>query len=366
MKVIISGGGTGGHIFPALSIAGELKKRIPQIELLFVGAKGRMEMTRVPEAGYDIIGLPIAGINRKKLWKNIGLPFKLLKSRRLAARIVKDFQPDIVIGVGGYASAPILNAANNAKIPTLLQEQNSYAGLTNKMFAQRATRVCVAYEGMERFFPKEIIVLTGNPVRQGLLTNLPTREEALQRFSLSPMHKTILLLGGSLGARTLNEAMRDGINRLIEQGIQVIWQTGTSWHQEHGTVEKELSDVSDKVVITEFITDMAAAYMAADLVISRAGAGSISELCLVGKPAIFVPSPNVTEDHQTKNARALVDKEAALMVADAQAGDELITTTLQAMQDENLLARLARNATLLAKPNAAEQIVDEICLILNP
>ncbi len=318
-KILISGGGTGGHIFPALSIANALKERL-NAEILFVGADNRMEMERVPAAGYEIKGLPVAGFNRKNLLKNISVLLKLRKSIAMARRIVKDFQPDIAIGVGGYCSGPTLKAAQKAGVPTLLQEQNSYAGVTNKLLAKKAKKICVAYPGLERFFPAEKIVLTGNPIRKDLLSSSISMAKARERFGLNPKMPTVLVVGGSLGARTLNESLEAGIKRLNDEGIQVIWQTGKNFGDRGSDAAKNLKGI----VVTKFISDMAAAYAAADVVVSRAGAGSISELELLGKPSILVPSPNVAEDHQTKNARALSDKGAAILVTDTESREKHI------------------------------------------
>ena len=315
IRVIVSGGGTGGHIFPALSIANAVKAKCPEAELLFVGAENRMEMQRVPAAGYRIIGLSVSGFDRKNLLKNIAVLWRLMKSRRKARRIIRDFRPHVAVGVGGYASGPTLKEAGAMGIPTLLQEQNSYAGVTNKLLARDAACICVAYEGMERFFPKEKIKLTGNPVRQNLLDATITHAEAVASFGFDPSKKVVLVMGGSLGARTLNESMLHAWNDVAKSGVQFIWQTGKYYYEDVCAQLKgrEL----DNVHVCGFIGNMDAAYAAADLVISRAGAGSISEFCLLGKAVILVPSPNVSEDHQTKNALALVDKDAALYVKDA-------------------------------------------------
>ncbi len=359
LRVIVSGGGTGGHIFPAVSIANAIKSQHPEAEILFVGAEGRMEMQRVPAAGYPIKALPICGFDRKHLWKNVAVLFKILKSRRLARRIIKDFRPMAAVGVGGYASGPTLNMAEAMGIPTLIQEQNSYAGVTNKLLAKRADKICVAYEGMERFFPKEKIILTGNPVRQGLLECKRSREEILQGFGFRPDRKTVLLMGGSLGARTLNESVMGNLSLIGESGVQFIWQTGGYYFPQ---LKERLKQAGkpDNLFVTDFISRMDEAYAAADLVISRAGASSISELCLLGKPAILVPSPNVAEDHQTKNAMALVDKDAALCVTDAEAVDKLIALALATVADESRLDRLSRNIKKLAFADSADRIADEV------
>lgn len=358
IRVIISGGGTGGHIFPALSIANAVKAKCPEAEILFVGAENRMEMQRVPAAGYKIIGLPVSGFDRKNLLKNIAVLWRLMKSRRKARRIIRDFRPQVAVGVGGYASGPTLKEAANMGIPTLLQEQNSYAGVTNKLLAKQASCICVAYEGMERFFPKEKIKLTGNPVRQNLLEATITHNEAVRTFGLDPTKRTILIVGGSLGARTLNESMLAAWDTLKESDIQFIWQTGKYYHEQITTALKgrELKNVH----VCDFISSMDAAYAAADLVISRAGAGSISEFCLLGKAVILVPSPNVSEDHQTKNALALVNKEAALYVKDMDATKELVPLALATIANEEKLAQLSKNILTLAFPGSAEVIADEV------
>lgn len=360
LRIIISGGGTGGHIFPAVSIANAVRELRPDARILFVGAEGRMEMQRVPAAGYDIKGLPVAGFDRKHLLKNISVVMKLLKSRRLARRIVKDFKPQVAVGVGGYASGPTLNVAQKMGIPTLIQEQNSYAGVTNKLLAKDAARICVAYDGMERFFPADRILLTGNPVRQNLLKTTLTREEALAAFGLEPGKKTVLIVGGSLGARTLNESVLGQLSLIRQQSqVQFIWQTG-SYYSASVAERLAAQKCPANLKVTDFIADMNAAYAAADLVISRAGAGSISEFCLLGKPVVLVPSPNVAEDHQTKNAMALVQKDAALYVADSEAQRTLLPLAINTITDTAQLARLAANIKLLAKPDAARTIAEEV------
>ena len=358
-RFIISGGGTGGHIFPAISIANELKARYPGCDILFVGALGRMEMERVPQAGYPIEGLPVQGFDRKRLWRNFKVLVNLVRSTRRARRIVRDFHPHVAIGVGGYASAPTLKAAAEQGVPCLLQEQNSYAGVTNQLLASKAARICVAYEGMERFFPADKIMLTGNPVRQSLLSTKLSRAEALASFGLKDGPKTILIVGGSLGARTMNECVLGHLGEIAASGVQFIWQTG-KYYSNHIASELERLGKPQNLCVTDFIADMGAAYRAADLVISRAGAGSISEFCLVGKPAILVPSPNVAEDHQTKNAMALVAKDAALCVSDADAPAKAIALALQTVADEARLASLAANIKALAKPDAADTIAREV------
>ncbi len=358
LRVIISGGGTGGHIFPALAIADAIRQKQPGTEVLFVGADGRMEMERVPMAGYEIKGLPVRGFDRRNLLRNIPVLYMAWKSRRMARRIVKDFRPDVAIGVGGYASGPTLSAAAAMGVPCLLQEQNSYAGVTNKLLAKSASRICVAYDGMERFFPAEKIVKTGNPVRQGLLDCSLTHAEARVRLGLDADRPTLLVVGGSLGARTLNESVMAHLDAIAASGVQVLWQTGKLYVAEMRHRIEERGGARG-VTATDFIADMGAAYRAADLVVSRAGAGSISELCLVGKPAILVPSPNVAEDHQTKNARALADRKAALLVTDADAPSTLLPTALKTLADRQLLATLAANAKAMATPGAAEAIAEE-------
>ena len=358
LRIIISGGGTGGHIFPAVSIANAIKAKHPDAKILFVGALGRMEMQRVPAAGYEIKGLPIQGFDRKNLLKNVKVLFKIWKSQRMARQIIKDFRPMAAVGVGGYASGPTLNKAAAMGIPCLIQEQNSYAGVTNKLLAKKADKICVAYEGMERFFPAEKIIMTGNPVRQALLENKMTKAEAIQSFGLDPQKKTILIVGGSLGAGTVNKSVMQHLDDIEKSGVQVIWQTGKYYHAD---IIKELEGrVLPNVKIMDFISDMGAAYKAADLVISRAGASSISEFCLLGTPVILVPSPNVAEDHQTKNAMALVNKQAALYVKDAEAPEKVISLALETVQDEQALRSLSENILKLALPNSADIIADEV------
>ena len=359
LRIIISGGGTGGHIFPAVSIANAIKELQPNTEILFVGAEGRMEMHRVPAAGYPIKGLPVAGFDRKNLLKNIPVLIKLFKSQRLARKIVKDFRPHAAVGVGGYASGPTLKVAGSMGIPTLLQEQNSYAGVTNKLLAKQAKKICVAYEGMERFFDKSKIILTGNPVRQGLLNHSIQREEAVATFGLDPQKKTVLILGGSLGARTINQCLMANLDKVKNSGIQFIWQTGKIYIEEARKAVAEAGELP-MLHVTDFISDMATAYSAADLVISRAGAGSISEFCLLQKPVILVPSPNVAEDHQTKNALALVNKNAALYVKDAEAKDLLLDKAIEAVNQPELLKNLSKNIAELAFTDSANVIAKEV------
>ena len=358
LRVIISGGGTGGHIFPAVSIANAVKALRPDAKILFVGALGRMEMQRVPAAGYDIKGLPIQGFDRKNLLKNVKVLYKIWKSQRMARQIIREFKPQVAVGVGGYASGPTLNMAAAKGIPCLLQEQNSYAGVTNKLLAKKAAKICVAYEGMERFFPAEKIMMTGNPVRQQLLEVKITREEAARTFGLDPAKKTILLVGGSLGARTVNESVMQHLD-LIKQGdVQLIWQTGKFYSAE--IAERLKGQDIPQLRVMDFISDMGAAYKAADLVVSRAGAGSISEFCLLGKPVILVPSPNVAEDHQTKNALALVNKQAALYVKDAEAKQKLMPLALETVKDDAKLKSLGENVLKMALPDSAEIIAKEV------
>lgn len=360
LRVIISGGGTGGHIFPAVSIANAIKEKRPDARILFVGAEGRMEMQRVPAAGYEIKGLPIAGFNRKNLLKNVSVLFKIMKSRRMARKILRDFKPQVAVGVGGYASGPTLNVAESMGIPTLLQEQNSYAGVTNKLLAKKAKRICVAYDGMERFFPKDSILFTGNPVRQNLLEQNVSKDEAVRSFGLVPGKATILIVGGSLGARTLNESVLGNLPLVKQQNkVQFIWQTG-KYYSEEIQAELKRRGCPQNLVVMDFISDMRQAFAAADLVISRAGAGSISEFCLLGKPAILVPSPNVAEDHQTKNALSLVQKDAALYVTDADARRSLLPLAINTVNDHSRLEVLSFNIKKLARPNAASDIADEV------
>lgn len=359
-RILISGGGTGGHIFPALSIANALKRRL-DADILFVGAENRMEMEKVPAAGYPIKGLPVAGFDRKRLWRNFGVLLKLRRSLGMARRIVRDFKPDIAIGVGGYCSGPTLKAAQKAGVPTLLQEQNSYAGVTNKLLARRAEKICVAYDGMDRFFPADRIIKTGNPVRKNLTERARERHEARASFGLNTERPTLLVIGGSLGALTVNESMEAALGRLVDSGMQVIWQTGKNFGDRGLKAAKGLRGV----VVTPFITDMASAYAAADLVVSRAGAGSISELELLGKPCVLVPSPNVAEDHQTKNAMALVERGAAVLVTDAEARERLADTVVSLMADEGRRAAMATAISALAMPDSDELIADEVEKILK-
>ena len=368
MKYLISGGGTGGHIFPAVSIANALREADPSCEILFVGALGRMEMERVPQAGYSIIGLPVKGFDRSRPWRNIRVVIDLIRSMIQARHIVRDFRPDVGIGVGGYASGAAMKVAAKMGVPILLQEQNGFAGVTNKLLKDDAKKICVAYEGMERFFPKEKIILTGNPVRQNLTTG--TKADAIKYFNdefgmqFSTEKKTLLIIGGSLGARTINESIIAHLPELINSDIQVIWQTGKNYFANCETALKENNSKfniqNSKLLVTDFVSQMPLAYALADLVISRAGASSISELCLLGKPSILVPSPNVAEDHQTHNAMALVNKHAAVLVKDKEAKDSLISTALSLMQDNTQLEELHKNILKLALPDSARLIAEEV------
>ncbi|CCX62019.1 uDP-N-acetylglucosamine--N-acetylmuramyl-(pentapeptide) pyrophosphoryl-undecaprenol N-acetylglucosamine transferase [Bacteroides sp. CAG:598] len=374
-RIIISGGGTGGHIFPAVSIANAIRELCPEAEILFVGAEGRMEMQRVPDAGYRIIGLPVAGFDRQHLWRNFSVILKLLRSQWKARKIIKEFRPQVAVGVGGYASGPTLKTAGMMGIPTLIQEQNSYAGVTNKLLAQKADRICVAYEGMEKFFPSEKILLTGNPVRQSLLDNQITRETAASAFGFNPNLKTVLVLGGSLGARTINQTLAAGLALMkAHPEVQFIWQTGKIYiDQEKAAITAFTGEAVrnarvgsiPNLYVTDFIKNMNNAYTLADLVISRAGAGSISEFCLLGKPVILVPSPNVAEDHQTKNALALVNKDAALYVKDAEAQEKLLDTALETVADDELLKQLSINIAKLALPDSARIIAEEVLKLIK-
>lgn len=356
MKVLISGGGTGGHIFPALSIANAIKRREPDAEILFVGALGRMEMERVPAAGYPIEGLPVAGFDRKRLWRNFGVLWKLWKSLRKARRIVRDFKPDIAIGVGGYASGPVLKEAQRRGVPTLLQEQNSYPGVTNKLLAHKANAICVAYEGLDRYFPQEKIVMTGNPVRKDLEECKLSREEAKKELGFAPERPLILSVGGSLGARTVNEAIAASLDKIKETGAQLLWQTGRYGAEEFQGLAKEY----DNVQATTFITRMDLAYRAADLVVSRAGAGTISELQILGKPVILIPSPNVAEDHQRHNAEALSTRGAAVMILDKDAVAELPGEIMRLLKDKDAREKLSAEISAMAMRDSDEKIVDII------
>jgi UDP-N-acetylglucosamine--N-acetylmuramyl-(pentapeptide) pyrophosphoryl-undecaprenol N-acetylglucosamine transferase len=362
-RIIISGGGTGGHIFPAVSIANALKALDPDTEILFVGALGRMEMEKVPAAGYKIIGLNIQGIQRKSIVKNLMFPVKLAQSVLKAIQIIKDFKPDAAVGVGGYASGPLLYAASLKGIPYLIQEQNSYAGITNKWLGKKAEKICVAFDGMDKFFPADKIIKTGNPVRKDSVDIAKKRMAALELLKLSNEKKTILVTGGSLGARTLNKSIHAGLQKLIDADVQVIWQTGKTYYK---TLIEELGkDYHENVVITEFLSRMDLAYAAADVIISRAGAGTIAELCIVKKPVILVPSPNVAEDHQTKNALALVHDNAALFVADRDAEANLVDKVLELLKDKDKQTTLSKNIGALAQPNADKDIAHEVIKLIK-
>nr|MCS3816070.1 UDP-N-acetylglucosamine--N-acetylmuramyl-(pentapeptide) pyrophosphoryl-undecaprenol N-acetylglucosamine transferase [Mucilaginibacter sp. X4EP1] len=357
-RIIISGGGTGGHIFPAIAIANALKKLDPDTQILFVGANGRMEMEKVPAAGYKIIGLDIQGIQRKSILKNLMFPVKLWLSVRESVKIIKDFKPDAAVGVGGYASGPLLYAASLKGIPYLIQEQNSYAGITNKWLGKKAQKVCVAFDGMEQFFPAANIIKTGNPIRKESVDINGKQMQALENYSLSAFKKTILVTGGSLGARTLNNSIMAGLDKIIAADVQVIWQTGKFYYK--SIIEKLGENYHPNVKIVEFLNRMDLAYAAADVIISRAGAGTIAELCVVKKPVILVPSPNVAEDHQTKNALALVQENAAAFVADRDAEQNLVDKAIELLGDKDLQKRLSDQIGKLALPNADEVIAKEV------
>lgn len=363
LRIIISGGGTGGHIFPAVAIANALKQLAPDTEILFVGANGRMEMEKVPAAGYKIIGLDIQGIQRKAVWKNVLFPIKLINSISKATKIIKDFKPDAAVGVGGYASGPLLYAASLKGIPTLIQEQNSYAGITNKWLSKKAQKICVAFDEMDRFFPADKIVKTGNPVRRASVDIVGREEEALHNFQLLSNKKTILVTGGSLGARTLNNSILAGLDKLIAADVQLIWQTGKVYYK--GIMERLSENYHPNIRILEFLNRMDLAYAAADVIISRAGAGTIAELCIVSKPVILVPSPNVAEDHQTKNALALVQNNAAVFITDADAPEKLVSRALELLKDKEEQAALSANIGKLALPNADEVIAQHVVDIIK-
>ncbi len=358
IRVIISGGGTGGHLFPAIAVANALRRLQPEAKILFVGAEGKMEMQRVPEAGYEIVGLPVSGLVRGFSFRNIGVAWRLLRSMLKASGIIRRFAPDVVVGVGGYASGPLLRQAQQRRIPTLIQEQNSYAGVTNKLLARRAAKICVAYQGMEKYFPADKIMLTGNPVRHAFDAPGTLREEAMEYFSLTPGRPVVLVLGGSLGAGTINASVGAGLEMTEEAGVQMIWQTGSHYYSRMRELAEEKGTLN--VRLYSFISRMELAYAAADIIISRAGAGTISELALVGKPAILVPSPNVAEDHQTHNARALTDRGAALLVSDAGAPEQLIRTALELVSDPDRRRSLSEKIRELAIADADEVIAREI------
>ena len=371
IRAIISGGGTGGHIFPALSIAGKLKELNPETEILFVGADGRMEMEKVPAAGYKIVGLPVAGLQRKLTLSNFALPFKVIKSVRMAKKLIREFKPDIAIGVGGYASAPLLWAASRMGIPTLIQEQNGFAGLTNKILGKKAMSICVAYEGMERFFPADKIVLSGNPIRKEIVAaDEKMKAEAMEFYGLNPEMKHIFIVGGSLGSATLNNAMKKWIEEGCPagEGIEVIWQCGKYYKP---SIDAFMADAKasgkdvSRIQHSDFISRMDLAYAAADVVISRSGASSVSELCAAHKASIFVPSPNVTEDHQTHNAMALVRKDAGMIVKDSEAAEKLMKTACELIENPEKIALMEKNIAALAKTDAAQTIADEVYRIIS-
>ncbi|MEM0541302.1 undecaprenyldiphospho-muramoylpentapeptide beta-N-acetylglucosaminyltransferase [Flavobacterium sp. j3] len=360
LKFILSGGGTGGHIYPAIAIANELKSRFPEAEFLFVGSKDKMEMQKVPQAGYKIEGLWIAGLQRKLTLQNAMFPLKLVSSLWKSRQIIKNFKPDVVIGTGGFASGPLLQIANSMDIPTVIQEQNSYPGITNKLLSKKANAICVAYENLERFFPSAKIVFTGNPVRQDLLDIENKRQEGISYFKLDSNKKILLVLGGSLGARRVNQLIEKELDFLLSTGIQIYWQCGKLYFEEYKHFNEK-----ENVQVVAFIDRMDLIYAAADFVISRAGASSVSELCLVGKPTIFIPSPNVAEDHQTKNAKAIVDKNGALLIKESELDEKFETVFNQLIHDENLQKSLSENMKKLAKPNATKDIVEQIIKLIK-
>jgi len=363
LKVIVSGGGTGGHIFPAVSIANEIRDRFPDAEILFVGALGKMEMERVPAAGYKIIGLPVMGFPRKPSLKMFTFFVKLYQSMQLADKLIRDFKPHIAIGVGGFASGPVLKAAVRKNVPAVLQEQNSYAGVTNKLLASKVNKICVAYPNMERYFPKEKIVLTGNPIRKNLIEGIVNKDEARSYFKIENTKPVILIVGGSLGARTLNESIMVNLEMISNSGAVIIWQTGSYYYKE--MLERLGANCPVNLMVMEFVSRMDLAYAIADVVISRAGAGTISELCLLGKPSILVPSPNVAEDHQTKNAMALVENQAALLIKDADSKRDLLNETFKLLGDKTHMKILSENIKKLGRPNAAKDIVDVIIEVVK-
>jgi UDP-N-acetylglucosamine--N-acetylmuramyl-(pentapeptide) pyrophosphoryl-undecaprenol N-acetylglucosamine transferase len=368
-KVIISGGGTGGHIFPAIAIANGLKQRLPEIDILFIGASDRMEMERVPAAGYPIEGLWISGLQRRLSVKNLSFPFKLFSSLIKAHNIIGAFQPNLVIGVGGYASGPPLYIASRKNIPTLIQEQNSYAGVTNRLLGKKVDRICTAYDGMEQFFPKDKILKTGNPIRPEIINNRITKEEGAARFGLDENKRTLLAMGGSLGARSINEGILENLSLLTNNEVQVIWQTGKAFYLQAMEAVRTMSGagkVKEMVNVQEFIVDMAHAYSACDVIVSRAGAIAVSEICCAGKPTVLVPSPYVAEDHQTQNAKALVDKEAALLIKDCDTVEQLGQEAIRILASDELMKKLSQNIKLLAKPDATQQIVNEALALMKP
>ena len=358
-RFILSGGGTGGHIYPAIAIANELESRFPDAEILFVGAKDKMEMQKVPQAGYKIKGLWIAGLQRKITFQNLMLPLKFLSSLWESRKIIKQFQPDVVIGTGGFASGPLLKMANSMNIPTVIQEQNSYPGITNKLLSKKANSICVAYDNLERFFPADKMLLTGNPVRQDLLDIQDKRKEAIEYFNLDASKKTLLVLGGSLGARRINQLIEKELDKFLSLNVQVIWQCGKFYLEDYKKYNKH------NVQVVAFIERMDLVYAASDIIISRAGASSVSELCLVGKPVIFIPSPNVAEDHQTKNAQAIVDKKGAILLKEAQLDEDFSLVFESLVKDQGKQDQLGENIKLLAKPKATEQIVDAIVKLIK-
>ncbi len=360
LKFILSGGGTGGHIYPAIAIANELKSRFPDADILFVGASNKMEMQKVPQSGFPIKGLWIAGIQRKLTFDNALFPIKLLDSLLKSRTIIRHFKPDVVIGTGGFASGPLLRVAGIAGIPTVLQEQNSFPGITNKWLSKKASKICVAYENLEKYFPKNKIVLTGNPVRQDLVNFKQKRQEGIEFFKLDATKKTILVLGGSLGARRINQLIAKELFNFNSQNVQLLWQCGKLYQEEYAQFNDE-----PNVQVLPFIDKMDLAYAAADVIISRAGASSVSELCLVGKPTLFIPSPNVAEDHQTKNANAIVDKEGALLIKESELDTQFTNTINSLLNDEELQKKLSQNMLQLAKPNATKDIVDEIVKLIK-
>ncbi|HNP33605.1 MAG TPA: undecaprenyldiphospho-muramoylpentapeptide beta-N-acetylglucosaminyltransferase [Flavobacterium sp.] len=359
-RFILSGGGTGGHIYPAIAIANELKAQFPEAEFLFVGAEDKMEMDKVPQAGYKIKGLWISGLQRKLTFQNMAFPLKVINSLWKSRKIIKDFKPDVVIGTGGFASGPLLQMANNLNIPTVIQEQNSYPGITNKLLSKKADAICVAYENLERFFPKDKIIFTGNPVRQDLLEIDSKRSEAIKHFNLDPNKKTLLVLGGSLGARRINRLIEKEIYNIVSKDIQIIWQCGRLYYHDYN----HFTD-GQVVQVMSFIDKMDLVYAAADFVISRAGASSVSELCLVGKPVIFIPSPNVAEDHQTKNAKAIADKNGAILIKENELDATFEPTFAKLVFDENQQKELSENIKKLAKPNATKDIVEQIVKLIK-
>ncbi len=363
MKVIVSGGGTGGHIFPAVSIANEIRDRFPEADILFVGALGKMEMERVPAAGYRIVGLPVVGFPRKPSLKMLTFFLKLFRSMRLANKVIRDFKPDVAVGVGGFASGPILKAAVKKGVPAVLQEQNSYAGVTNKLLASKVKKICVAYPNMERYFPSEKIVLTGNPIRKNLVEQVVNKDEAFQKFNLSQEKPVVLIIGGSLGARTLNESVMANLELIRTNDVQVIWQTGKIYYDE--IMQRLGNNLPENLRVMMFVSEMDLAYAVADVVVSRAGAGTISELCLLGKPSVLVPSPNVAEDHQTKNAMALVENQAALLIKDADSKEQLLKETYRLLGDKQRMKSLSENIRKLGRPYAARDIVDVIMEVIK-